>query len=192
MEKVIVYIVNQMEKENIIKQSEVDEYIYAYICIFEKIIGVFSIIVLSTIMHNLFNSLTFLLTFGMLRKRTGGYHFDSFISCYIFSIIIYICSCFLSETLYKHNLILFVFYTIAFITIMSLKTINHPNMDLDDEEVLENTLLSHKLIIVITCIDLAFYNIYKLKKLAIYSMVGVILCAVLICISKISKQEVSK
>ena len=80
----------------------------------------------------------------------------------------------------------------ATVTIISLKTINHPNMDLDDEEVLENTLLSHKLIIVITCIDLAFYNIYKLKKLAIYSMVGVILCAVLICISKISKQEVSK
>lgn len=90
IEKMIVGIVNQMADENLIGTQEKENYIYAYTYFCEKLLTLGTICVLGVILDNVLNTLLFLIFFLALRKRTGGFHAETFLKCYIGTIAIYI------------------------------------------------------------------------------------------------------
>ena len=79
---------------------------------------------------------------------------------------------------------------ISAIYIVLTGTVNHPNMHMNSEELIESKKLAKLIVllevsIILGCVLLGANMIYTS-----YMAIAVILCAALLCISKILKQEV--
>ena len=90
VEKIANNFIGQMVDNKIINKEMEDMYIYTFICFVEKFITIGSILIISLIINNLLPTLFFLIFFFELRKRTGGYHLDSFYKCYFATVAIYL------------------------------------------------------------------------------------------------------
>lgn len=78
----------------------------------------------------------------------------------------------------------------AIILICIMGTINHPNMDMSKSE-LQESKKSARLVVIIEAMLIAVLAYLKTDILYIgYMSVAVILCAFLMCLAKIIKQEV--
>lgn len=76
-------IVDQMEKEKILHYKMREHYLYALITTIEKWITVISILCIGIIFKQVVPMILFLTFFLSLRKRTGGYHANSFYQGYL-------------------------------------------------------------------------------------------------------------
>ena len=76
-------IVDQMEKEKILHYKMREYYLYALITTIEKWITVISILCIGIIFKQVVPMILFLTFFLSLRKRTGGYHANSFCQGYL-------------------------------------------------------------------------------------------------------------
>ena len=83
-------LVNQMEKEAILKAEMREYYVYMLVVISEIWITIFSILCMSILLKKVIPTVLFLLCFIPLRRRTGGYHANKFWKCYLGTLIIYL------------------------------------------------------------------------------------------------------
>lgn len=190
IEKIANSLVNQMIEEKLIDQNITEQYVYVLISWLEKFFTVGTIVLISIAVQKFLQTLLFLLFFLVLRKRTGGYHLDKFYQCYfatIFSylIILGMCSC-----LVKYLELLFGILSLSICVIGMIGTVNHPNMHMNSEELTESKSAARAIVflegsIIYGCVllgvDMGFVG---------YMAMAVILCATLLCIAKILKQEV--
>lgn len=183
-------ITDQFEKENFINHELREHYVYALITMIERALTIASIVGLSLIVDEFVPSIIFLLAFFSLRRHTGGYHAKYFWLCYLESLITYIGVLFLSHVITGYMGIVYVCLIIALIYICIIGTINHPNMAMEYSELLESkkaarhmALLQFGLILTMAVMD------GNKRYIGIMSM-AVILCAALMLIAKIKKQEV--
>lgn len=73
-----------------------------------------------------------------LRKRTGGYHLDKFYKCYLATVVSYLVIVIISARLSEHPQWLFAILVIAITGIGLIGTVNHPNMHMTSEELMES------------------------------------------------------
>ena len=79
---------------------------------------------------------------------------------------------------------------LAIILIYIMGTINHPNMDMDKSE-LQESKKAARLVVLMEVMIIAVLVYLKADILYIgYMSVAVILCAILMCLARIIKQEV--
>ena len=190
VEKIANNFIEQMVENKIINKEMADMYIYTFICFVEKFITIGSIIIISLITNNLLHTLVFLIFFFELRKRTGGYHLDSFYKCYFATVAIYLAVIHTVTSLVKYQQWLLGAVVIATIYIVITGTANHPNMHMNSEELMESKKLARLIVllevsIILGCVLLGASMIYTS-----YMAIAVVLCAALLLISKILKQEV--
>ena len=132
----------------------------------------------------------FLTFFLSLRKRTGGFHANSFLQCYLGTLsisvgIIHVCS-----ILVNHMYIVYVLLGCSILVIAIIGTVNHPNLAMNCIELQESKkaaryLLGLECMILLTAIELEISELF-----ICYMSVSIILCAFLVCLAKILKQEV--
>lgn len=190
IEKIVIGIVNQMEAENLIGVQEKENYIYAYTVFCEKLLTLGTICVLGFILDNILNTMFFLGFFLALRRRTGGFHADTFWKCYIGTIAIYI-GVYLSSRIFVKNFCFLLWMLVSSIcAIEIIGTVNHPNMDMDDEE-LTGSKRAARIMGIIEGIFIFFSLYVGAGRVTIgYMAMGVIVCAILLCVAKIIGQEV--
>ena len=178
-------------QRKLINRQEYDEYKYALLCNIESFISFGSIILLSFFFRLLIPTLCFLFSFITIRKRSGGYHFNSFLKCYISTIAIYISIVYIGFN--SFSLIYFNFITaVASVIIIILGAVNHPNMNYSSEEYLA-AKESARIVIILFDIIIIFMNYIKVPySIILYTEIGVILCSILLLLSKIIKQEVKR
>lgn len=181
-------LVDSMINKNLILSDEKEAYIYALICMTESVISVGSILLISVILNDFIPTVLFLITFMSLRQRTGGFHFNSFAMCYIGSICLYLICVLIS----KINININLWYILVFLSaliIYIIGTINHPNMNFNMQEFVSVKKAS-RLTIVINLAILLFLSYMGAPISWVRHMaMGIILCAVLLILSKIIKQE---
>ena len=136
--------------------------------------------------------MNFYIFFFELRKRTGGYHLDSFYKCYFATVAIYLAVMLTVTSLVKYQLWRLGAVVVAGIYIVRTGTVNHPNMHMNSEELMESKKLARitvllEVSIILGCVFLGGSIIY-----ISYMAIAVILCAALLYISKIFKQEVTE
>lgn len=192
VEKLATDLIAQMIENKIIVKEMADRYIYTFICFVEKFLTIGSIILISLITRNLPPTIFFLIFFFELRKRTGGYHLDKFYKCYFATVAIYLAVMLTAESLAKYPQWLFGLVVIATIYIVIIGTVNHPNMQMNAAEFMESKKLARLTVllevsIILGCVFLGASIIY-----ISYMAIAVILCAALLYISKIFKQEVTE
>ena len=88
------YIANMLTKnmymDGLIKESEESIYSYSIQLIVEKIIGFSAIYMIALFQGYFFETVLFTISLSNLRKCTGGYHANSFRSCFIGTVSIYL------------------------------------------------------------------------------------------------------
>lgn len=183
-------LVDQMETENIIRKSERMNYEYALITMIERFISIGTILFIGLISKLFIPTLCFLIVFLALRKRTGGYHADKFWQCYLATTITYMAVIHLAVLLSSNKTVLFVALALAVLVIGAIGTVNHPNMDMNKEE-LQAAKAAARLLVLLEIMVIMIWAALDVNELCVsYMSIAIILCALLMCIAKIIKQEV--
>lgn len=190
VESVVNAIMNQMEKEEVLSVETKEHYEYALIIMIEKWITIVSILFISVLLGKSVPMFLFLGFFLTLRKRTGGFHANSFLQCYIGSLIISVATIFLCSVVEYNMGVLYAMLFCAIVMIVVVGTINHPDLALDEYELHESkraarNMLCLESMILFAAITLDIRHIY-----ICYMSMAIILCAILMCVAKILKQEV--
>lgn len=158
--------------------------------IVEHIIAVGTMLVIGIIFKQFIPTIIFLVFFLSLRKRTGGYHAGKFWQCYLMTILIYIGVIQVAVALSEKPLALYVMLFPAVFVIEIIGTINHPNIDLNKDELREMKKTARLLVLMETVV-IAILVALNINQLYVsYMSVAIILCSSLMCVAKILKQEV--
>ena len=185
IEKIVNKLANDMEIAKIITKEQIEHYIYAMVILIEKFIIITTVLLVAIIKNNIFPTLVFWTSFMEIRKRTNGYHADSFLKCYFGTVLIYLVVVMISPLMLNHEYIVYVFLVISTFTIEFIGTVNHPNMNLTSSEykamkktaryvtVIEVSIIG---IMILLDADSIYIN---------YMSFSIILCAALLCVSKI-------
>lgn len=190
IEKMVLKLVDRMEIENIIRKSERVHYEYALIIMIERFITIGTILVIGFVSKLLIPTICFLIAFLALRKRTGGYHADKFWRCYLATNITYVAVIYLADSLSGNKTVLFVALALAVLVIEVIGTVNHPNMDMNKEE-LHAAKSAARLLVLLEIMVIAIWSVLDVNEQCVcYMSIAIILCALLMCIAKIIKQEV--
>lgn len=190
IERMVSKLVSLLLQQNMITEEQKEQYVYAMICQIETSITTLSVLAISIMIQKVIPTICFLLFFFSLRKRTGGYHLNSFRGCYIGTMCVYGITVYLCALLEQFILLLGILVGFASICVAVIGTINHPNMNMDSVE-FDNAKKAARLmlgmqILVIILLSLADVN----ATIIIFSAFGIVLCAVLLCVAKITEQEV--
>lgn len=192
VEKLAVNLVDQMLDNKMIEDGQKEYYIYSLISLMEKTITLGTILMISLYFRNLIPTVFFLLFFLTLRGRTGGFHCNTFGQCYIGTTVTYALIVALADFGVYYWQFLLSTLLLAIAAVVTIGTVNHPNMDMNDLE-LEGSKKAARILVVLQGSVIYFFVFLKVDMLYIYYMsIAVILCATLLCLSKILKQEVTK
>lgn len=190
IEKMALKIVNQMEVQKIINKSNCEYYEYALITMAESAITVGSLLLLGMIFKQFLHTVCFLVFFLSLRKRTGGFHANQFWQCYLESVIIYTAIILGVPILCRNSAVMYGMLFLATILICIMGTINHPNIDMSKIELQESKKAARLLVLMEVIIIAALIYLKADVSYIGYMSVAIILCAFLMCLAKIIKQEV--
>ena len=190
IEKMALKIVNQMETEKIISKSSCEYYEYALIGMVEHVITIGTMLILGLLFKQFFHTICFIVFFLSLRKRTGGFHANKFSQCYLGTVIFYIAIMQIVPILCEKPTVMYGLLFLSMLLICIMGTINHPNMDMSKSELRESKKAARLLILMeVMIIAVLVYLNVDLLYIG-YMSVAVILCAFLMCLAKIIKQEV--
>jgi len=190
VEKMVMKLVTQMEERKIIEKSSRDYYEYVLITLAEHIIAVGTMLIIGMLFNQFIATIIFLVFFLSLRKRTGGYHADKFWQCYLVTVIIYISIIQAATVLSETPIAVYVMLSLAVLVIGVIGTVNHPNMDMDKDELQEAKKAARLCVLMEASVIVALIAL-KINELYVsYMSLAVILCASLLCVAKIMKQEV--
>ncbi|MCM1540127.1 MAG: accessory gene regulator B family protein [Blautia sp.] len=190
IEEMALKIVNQMELEKIISKSSCEYYEYALIRMVEHVITVGTMLILGLIFRQFLPTICFIVFFLSLRKRTGGFHANKFWQCYLGTIMFYIAIMQIVPILCRNQAVMYGLLFLAMLLICIMGTINHPNMDMSKSELKESKKAA-RLMVLMEAMILAALVYLKADILYIgYMSAAIILCAFLMCLAKIIKQEV--
>ncbi len=192
VEKTARLITDSIIAEGLIAENLKDWYVYSFTRILEMAINVGTILLLSIIFQNTVPTILFLLFFNTLRQRTGGFHCNEFWQCYIVTNMLYVLISFSEKIIVMHGVILCIATAISAAVIFVVGTVNHPNMSYDVVELRRSKTLARS-ILSIELLVLFFMGAIRIDRVYIYYMsVGIILCAVLIILAKVFRQEVKE
>lgn len=191
-EQFIRRFVGLLRKNDLIEEAEYENFVYVLLGDMESLIVISSILFLSIVIGRFIPTVSFLFCFFSLRERTGGYHLDSYLKCYIGTIFLYLIISFISSKIYESQEILLVFVMIAMVVILRLGSINHPNMDMEKEELRENKKMSRIIVITEVFVLLCLYWVGNAGMIVTYSGMAIVLCAGLLLLAKLTGQEVKK
>lgn len=190
IEKMASKLVNQMEMEKLISKSSCEYYEYAVIGMVERAITVGTMLLLGLLFRQFLPTICFMVFFFSLRGRTGGFHADKFWQCYLGTVIIYIVIMQIVPILCRNPAVMYGMLFLAILLICMMGTINHPNMDMTKGELQESKKVA-RLLVLMEVMILAALVYLKADILYIgYMSSAIILCAFLMCLAKIIKQEV--
>lgn len=191
IEKMASMIVRQMEMQKVINKSSCEYYEYTLTAMIENIVTVGTMLLLGILFGEFLHTICFMLFFLTLRRRTGGFHANKFFQCYIGTVITYIAVVQVTPILCRVSVFMYGMLFLAIVLICIMGTINHPNVDMDKNG-LQKSKKAARMIVLMETMTIAVLVVYfKSDILYIgYMSIAIILCAFLMCLAKITKQEV--
>lgn len=192
IERIAIDLADQMTEAKLIDKEVSERYSYVLISWMERFVTIGTIILISIAVHMFLPTSFFLIFFLALRKRTGGYHLDKFYQCYFSTIVSYLIISAICSGFVNYPKQLFVILLLAIGAIGIIGTVNHPNMHMDSEELAESKSAARTIVLLEGSIICCCVLLGADKVFIGYMEMAVILCAVLLCIAKIFKQEVKE
>lgn len=182
--KAVEYLVNQLVENELIEEIQRDEYLYSLECFIEGILTTGSILILAICFRKLMPTIMFLIFFFSLRRRTGGFHLDTFGSCYIGTLILYVLIIILAKYIIKEPVLLALLTVCACVSILIIGTVNHPNIDMSKEELNASKISSRLLVSLLMMLVGFLWWVGANMEIIVYMCLAIILCASLLMIAK--------
>lgn len=189
MQKIAEKITECLIKNNVVLEERRSEYEYGFEVIGLKFINYGTIILLALAFQLMIPTLFFLLCFVMLRGRTGGYHAESALSCYIGTVILYVVvSRFIIPIIGINYMIWALMMIASSIIIVLFSPLNNEKISLSKIEFSE-CKKSVRWLILLFMLGIGIAIFIRINSICIiYAISGVALDAILLVIGKVSER----
>lgn len=185
----IEQLVYELIQKKILDEEHREDYKYILEIKFEKLVTYSILLFVALLIGKPMQGMLFAVSFVGLRQTTGGFHAESFCGCLLGSvltlllgvkIVVPLSECYTEAT----GCVLL----LSIICILCFAPVNHPNLALTKEERKKHKYLS----ICVLGIELGIIGIgeYLHMHFQRYMVASLIICAVLILLAKIIRQEV--
>lgn len=162
VEKIVDCIVKSQISSGKIKQEENSVYLYGYTLLFEKMINIIIILIISILTGRWIEIWGFLLAVIPLRSFTGGWHAKKFWQCTVMSNTAVILLLVIMEKVIIKNLIFYVFFEIIISILMCLFIpVQNENKPLTREEKKRYKKISYFIWVIECCIMLLLVVLQK-------------------------------
>lgn len=186
-------IADRLVQADYIETTQKESYIYAMVMSAEQWISTIVLIILGACFHVVIPTLLFLVSLFAIRKRSGGFHANSYGVCFMVSVLTYMCFVlWLYPYMALHMEITYIALAVSVIVLEGIGAVNHPNMDWNREEYDASKRAARWTVAIeglIICI-LTFLDANS--TVIVFMAYAVILSAFLLLLAKIIKQEVSR
>ena len=183
-------VIDELIANRIISIEMREQYIYSMEFMIERIISISSMVIISIVLKKMIFGGVLILSSMSLKRYTGGYHTNSFKTCYPATMILYIIVLQLGQQLNGYESIISILLLISALMIALLGTVNHPDMNYTDEEYKESKNAARYILILELIIIFSFKQLSIFSNYSTYMSLGIIVCALGIVAAKITKQEV--
>lgn len=123
-------LTNRLIEYQLIDKTKREIYHYTIQVQVEKIIGMSAILILGLIFQVFFQTVLFLIFFFCIRKRSGGFHMNSFTGCFLGTIGVYVLYVvILYPVLLCFPVVNYVALIFGLSVILLIGAVNHPNME---------------------------------------------------------------
>ena len=106
------------------------------------------------------------------------------------TVIIYVAVIQAAAVLSENPVVVYVLLSIAALAIEIIGTVNHPNMDMDKDELRESKKAARLCVLMEVSVIAALVALNINALYVSYMSLAVILCASLLCVAKVIRQEV--
>ncbi|MFV0466945.1 MAG: accessory gene regulator B family protein [Lachnospiraceae bacterium] len=190
IDQMMVSLVRKLSDEDMINENMSAKYTYALITLVEKWLTLGTLLIAGIFFQNVLPMVLFLFVFFTLRNRTGGYHAEKFWQCYVMTVLTFLGITWIGPVLSENFTAVYAAVLLSAVIILVIGTVNHPNMDMNNEELIESKKTARWMVILYSFLILAFAVLGVNTLYLSYMSVGIVLCAMLLCIAKVMKQEV--
>lgn len=193
MHELAVRITDYFINNAVTKKDNREQCIYGFEMILCNAVGYGTFLCLGLFFGKIVPTILFLITFDCLRKRTGGFHMKTELGCYIVSVIQYLIIIWLGTMseiwmpIVQISVVL-----ISIIIIVPLAPLNHPNWNLDADEVKLCKKSVVKRLSIISFVVIVSVIFGWVQAYIPYITMGIGLDAGALLLGKILKQEVTK
>jgi len=189
IERLANSITDFLIREQGVSEKMKEWYVYTFVRMLENIISIGSLLILGIILGKFIQTVLFLIFFVSLRQRTGGFHFEQYWHCYVGSMLIYLAVVVIESVMISNTKIWYVILVIAIIIVFAMGTVNHPNINFSHEELRASRRLARYILTIEVIIIGAFMGVKLPNTYIWYMSAGVILCAILLALARVGKQE---
>lgn len=191
MNKLAHGITVKLIERNFLNINRKDEYIYVIETSFEKFLSYTFVLAIAVLTGTLLQSIIFLVLFVNIRGKTGGFHMNTYVKCLVSTIALYLLlSSIVIPVLFKYYTALYFIFCYSIFCIIFIATINHPNMNMSEREFKDAKKVARIEAFIHWLFISVLYITLPRNDYVVYAMSADILCAILMIVAKIKKQEV--
>ena len=191
IEKMAMGLVDQMAEEKMIDKEAEEYYVYTLVSLMEKFITIGTILLISVLIEKLVPTAFFCYLF-VIKKKNRRISYEYLFSMYLGTVVTYMLVLGLCMVLVDYPQLVFGLLLVAICIVEVIGTVNHPNIHMDAVELSESKRAARILCAVEVCVIYTFTLLGADMMYVCHMAVAVILCAVLLLIAKILKQEVKR
>ena len=188
IDELIVKIVDSMINTDIISKDDKEAYVYAYTITLEKILTLITIGIMGVVLNRLVNIIIFLCTFMILRRRTGGFHLETFGQCFIGTNLICVIIEACDFVWLKYMTLVMFLCMVSVLYIICVGTVNHPNLALNDGELMESKKRARIVVVLEVLLTIVLCIVGVDRTITGYMAMGINICALLLVMSKIQSR----
>lgn len=188
IDELIVKIVDSMINTDIISKDDKEAYVYAYTITLEKVLTLITISIMGVVLNRLVNIIIFLCTFMFLRRRTGGFHLETFDQCFIGTNLICVIIEACDFVWLKYMTLVMFLCMVSVLYIICVGTVNHPNLALNDGELMESKKRARIIVALEALLTIVLCIVRVDRTITGYMAMGINICALLLVMSKIQSR----
>lgn len=132
--KLAKWICCRLRAKQVIDEEYEEVYVYGLELILSFLISTSIVLVIGFLFGQIISTLTFLITFILIRQYTGGYHANSYIMCKFCTVLSYVVSVLLANVCPVSRLLFLALITIGCLLIWLFGPIENKHKPLTDQE----------------------------------------------------------
>ena len=188
IDRFIAKLIDNMISSDIISGDDKEAYIYAYTIMLEKVLTLITIGIIGIVLHRLVYIIIFLCIFMLLRRRTGGFHLETFGQCFIGTNLICVIIEACDFVWLKYMTLVMFLCMVSVLYIICVGTVNHPNLALNDGELMESKKRARIVVVLEVLLTIVLCIVGVDRTITGYMAMGINICALLLFMSKIQSR----
>lgn len=192
-DKLIKNYLNKLIDNNIIEESRYEMYEYKLICWLESLFVIISLLIVGLICHCMINCVAFIVCFFSIRNHTGGFHLDSLWKCYIGTMLIEVLGILLITRMSDFaNVALCIFCIVAYVIIMIIGTLNHPNINMNETELILSKKMARTIASLFFLLILFMKWIQAANETILFLEYAMTICGGLVLLGRVCGQYIKE